>query len=152
MGRETPALDEDQASAGAQSDPTALLHSWRAAVTLPLSRSMRGSRRRADSTGVLLCAICGTWTPEFSAIADRARLRRALGSDDPAAMVTRPRRSLHWFCMSARGRGRVSGALLGGASAVLHNSPVPVVVLLPPQKPRETSSKPGGSARFHAQR
>jgi hypothetical protein len=37
---ETPARDEDQASAGARSAPTALLHPWKAAVTLPLSRSM----------------------------------------------------------------------------------------------------------------
>jgi hypothetical protein len=36
------ATDEDEASAGAQSAPTALLHPWKAAVTLPLSRSMRG--------------------------------------------------------------------------------------------------------------
>ena len=35
-----PAADEDQASAGAQSALTALLPSWKAAVPLPLSRSM----------------------------------------------------------------------------------------------------------------
>jgi nucleotide-binding universal stress UspA family protein len=37
------------------------------------------------------------------------------------------------LCLGARGRGRVTGALLGSvSSAVLHHSPVPVVVLHPP--------------------
>jgi nucleotide-binding universal stress UspA family protein len=38
------------------------------------------------------------------------------------------------LCMGARGRGRVTGAVLGSVStAVLHHSPVPVVVLHPPR-------------------
>jgi nucleotide-binding universal stress UspA family protein len=46
-----------------------------------------------------------------------------------AAVRERP---VDLICMGARGRGRVSGALLGSVStAVLHHSPVPVVVLHP---------------------
>ncbi len=41
-------MDEDQASAGAQSAPTALLHPWKAAVTLPRSRSMQLSGGRVS--------------------------------------------------------------------------------------------------------
>lgn len=44
------------------------------------------------------------------------------------------------ICMGARGRGRVSGAVLGSvSSAVLHHSPVPVVVLHPPHEPSTPS-------------
>src|SRR4051812_29468793 len=39
------------------------------------------------------------------------------------------------LCLGARGRGRVTGALLGSVStAVLPHSPVPVVVLHPPRE------------------
>lgn len=38
------------------------------------------------------------------------------------------------LCIGARGRGRVTGAVLGSVSAaVLHHSPVPVIVLHPPR-------------------
>jgi universal stress protein A len=47
----------------------------------------------------------------------------ALAADQPVDLI----------CLGARGRGRVTGALLGSVStAVLHHSPVPVVVLHPP--------------------
>jgi nucleotide-binding universal stress UspA family protein len=53
---------------------------------------------------------------------------------DPAEEILRLVREepVDLICMGARGRGRVTGALLGSvSSAVLHHSPVPVVVLHP---------------------
>ena len=53
---------------------------------------------------------------------------------DPAEEILRLVREqpVDVICMGARGRGRVSGALLGSvSSAVLHHSPVPVIVLHP---------------------
>lgn len=58
-----------------------------------------------------------------------------LRQGDPAEEILRLVREepIDLICMGARGRGRVSGALLGSVStAVLHHSPVPVVVLHPP--------------------
>ena len=55
---------------------------------------------------------------------------------DPAEEILRLVREepVDLICMGARGRGRVTGALLGSVStAVLHHSPVPVVVLHPPR-------------------
>jgi nucleotide-binding universal stress UspA family protein len=55
---------------------------------------------------------------------------------DPAEEILRLVREepVDLICMGARGRGRVTGALLGSvSSAVLHHSPVPVVVLHPPR-------------------
>ena len=54
---------------------------------------------------------------------------------DPAEEILAVVRSepVDLVCLGARGRGRVTGALLGSvSSAVLHHSPVPVVVLHPP--------------------
>jgi nucleotide-binding universal stress UspA family protein len=56
---------------------------------------------------------------------------------DPAEEILALVRSepVDLICLGARGRGRVSGALLGSvSSAVLHHSPVPVVVLHPPER------------------
>jgi nucleotide-binding universal stress UspA family protein len=56
---------------------------------------------------------------------------------DPAEEILRLVREqpVDLICMGARGRGRVTGALLGSVStAVLHHSPVPVVVLHPTEE------------------
>jgi nucleotide-binding universal stress UspA family protein len=61
---------------------------------------------------------------------------------DPAEEILRLVREepIDLICMGARGRGRVTGALLGSvSSAVLHHSPVPVVVLHPPPEARTLS-------------
>jgi nucleotide-binding universal stress UspA family protein len=60
-------------------------------------------------------------------------LRHGDPAEEILALVRREPFDL--ICMGARGRGRVSGALLGSvSSAVLHHSPVPVVVLHPPHE------------------
>jgi nucleotide-binding universal stress UspA family protein len=56
---------------------------------------------------------------------------------DPAEQILEVVREqpVDLICLGARGRGRLTGALLGSvSSAVLHHSPVPVVVLHPPRE------------------
>jgi nucleotide-binding universal stress UspA family protein len=65
-------------------------------------------------------------------------ITRIVRRGDPAEEILRLVREepVDLVCMGARGRGRVTGALLGSVStAVLHHSPVPVVVLHPPPEP-----------------
>lgn len=62
---------------------------------------------------------------------------------DPAEEILRLVREQPFdlVCMGARGVGRVSGALLGSvSSAVLHHSPVPVIVMHAPQAPGQAES------------
>jgi universal stress protein A len=60
-------------------------------------------------------------------------LRRGDPAEEILALVRA--QPVDLICMGARGRGRVSGALLGSvSSAVLHHSPVPVLVLHPPHE------------------
>jgi nucleotide-binding universal stress UspA family protein len=61
---------------------------------------------------------------------------------DPAEEILTVARqqSVDVICMGARGRGRVSGALLGSVStAVLHHSPAPVIVLHPAPEPERAA-------------
>ena len=61
-------------------------------------------------------------------------VRTVLRRGDPAEQILALVREqpVDLVCMGTRGRGRVSGALLGSvSSAVLHHSPVPVIVLHP---------------------
>ena len=74
-----------------------------------------------------LRAVAATLPQELS-------VTSVLRHGDPAEEILRLVREepVDLICMGARGRGRVTGALLGSvSSAVLHHSPVPVVVLHP---------------------
>jgi hypothetical protein len=99
-----PAADEDQASAGARSAPTALLHPWKAAVPLPLSRSMqrdsrvglRGQLSRSVKSSRL---TRGGSSPVSSVVASRRFARSGSSSTSPSSSVT-PRRRV---CATTRG-------------------------------------------------
>ena len=86
-----PAADEDQASAGAQSALTALLPSWKAAVPLPLSRSMPSSGDaagglRSRATAAFQVPATVSVTTRETPAADEARPRQP-SADDRFAMA-----------------------------------------------------------------
>ena len=82
MQPETPARDEGQVSAGAEWAPASLLHTWKAAVPLPLSRSMQRGRAGGDRQHPRS-------TASFVHARDLAKLRRqTLASDDKRACAT----------------------------------------------------------------
>jgi len=78
--RETPAADEDHASAGAKSARTALPHPWKATVKLSLSSSMQlsGANGWGPSTGALLVPV------EAVVFGERAR---TLAQDDLRVLI-----------------------------------------------------------------
>jgi hypothetical protein len=77
-----PAADEDQASAGAQSALTALLPSWKAAVPLPQSRSMRQcDRGMVRSAGWLVSMLPGRSRSWPLLVMPPAGCRSAAGRD-----------------------------------------------------------------------
>jgi hypothetical protein len=84
--------DEGQASAGAQSAPTELLHPWEAAVTLPLSSSMQTERRRSRPTSRSRASAFATVASVSMAMLRRAQWTRAGRLVLPAARARIPGR------------------------------------------------------------
>jgi nucleotide-binding universal stress UspA family protein len=99
----------------------------RAAAAAGVSLQQLAERMEADAA-THLREVAATLPQDVSVTTllrhgDPAEEILALLSEQPFDML----------CMGARGRGRMSGAVLGSVStAVLHHSPVPVVVLHPP--------------------
>jgi hypothetical protein len=90
---ETPALGEGQASAGAQSAPRALLHPWKAAVTLALSRSMHIGTPAAERP-ISRRAAPFAWREargrprlDWRVCAERSTRRGSLSAADRATLV-----------------------------------------------------------------
>jgi nucleotide-binding universal stress UspA family protein len=76
---------------------------------------------------------------------DEISVTTLLRHGDPAKeiLAVAHERQVDVICLGARGRGRIAGALLGSvSSAVLRDSPVPVVVWHPPREEREVVLRP----------
>jgi nucleotide-binding universal stress UspA family protein len=93
-------------------------------------------RRLADETETLAAKHLRQVT---ASLPQDLSVTSLLRDGDPAQEILRlvAEEPVDLICMGARGRGRVTGALLGSVStAVLHHSPVPVVVIHPPPETR----------------
>ncbi len=100
----------------------------RAVVAAGMSRQRIADEMEAQAAAYLR-SVAATLPQDLS-------VTTILRHGDPAEQILRLLREepIDLLCMGARGRGRITGAVLGAVStAVLHHSPVPVVVLHPPR-------------------
>ena len=91
---ETIAMDEGQASAGARSARTSLLHPWKALVAPPLSPSMQTESERADEPSLPLPPTAGGLRAGVDAVVSRLKLpahdlRTATADSDAGARLAR---------------------------------------------------------------